>query len=175
MIRFLRRPQGSKSHTSSRPGMANDWHEGGPASEPQPLRDRAVWIGFILAPIVDALGRSGQPASPHWPVVTAAVAFAAIYIAMVLDWDHEDRPLWSYSLAALQLALAVALTVGDQVFWGYPSATARPARRSSFPSRSDSWRCWGARDSRSLRPRSPARPSAPRWASRPASSGWACR
>jgi two-component system, NarL family, sensor histidine kinase DesK len=101
-----------------RPGMAYDWHDGGP---PSPGRYAAglVWIGFILAPIVDAVGRGGQRPLQHWLVITGAVAFSFVYIAMVLNWIDEDRPLRSYSLAALQLALAVALTIGDQVAWGY--------------------------------------------------------
>jgi two-component system, NarL family, sensor histidine kinase DesK len=103
---------------SPRPGMAYDWHEGRPRS---PGRSAAglVWFGFIIAPIVDALGRSSQTEAHHWLVVAAAVAFAAVYVAMVLNWMDTDRPLRSYSLGLLQLALAVALTVGDNYTWGY--------------------------------------------------------
>jgi two-component system sensor histidine kinase DesK len=103
---------------AARPGMAYDWHEGRP---PSPSRFGAglVWLGFILAPIINAFGRTGQPALQHWLVVAAAIGFAAIYIAMVLNWMNEDRLLLSYSLAAAQLVLAVALTIGDQDSWGY--------------------------------------------------------
>src|ERR1700722_18234851 len=103
---------------SPRPGMAYDWHEGRP---PSPSRYGAglVWLGFILAPIINAFGRGGQPALQHWLVVAAAFGFAAIYIAMVLNWMNEDRLRLSYSLAAAQLVLAVALTIGDQDSWGY--------------------------------------------------------
>ena len=46
-----------------RPGMAYDWHDGRP---PSPGRSAAglVWLGFILAPIIDAFGRGGQGARP---------------------------------------------------------------------------------------------------------------
>jgi len=103
---------------SPRPGMAYDWHDG---RRPSPGRYAAglVWLGFILAPIVDALGRTGQAAPRHWLAVAAAVAFSAVYIALVLNWINDDRRLLSYSLGLLQLALAVALTVGDNVSWGY--------------------------------------------------------
>ena len=103
---------------SARPGMAYDWHDGRP---PSPGRFAAglVWFGFILAPIIDAFGRSGRSALHHWLVVAGAVTFSALYIALVLNWINEDRRLRSYSLAALQLALAVALTIGDQDSWGY--------------------------------------------------------
>ena len=96
---------------SARPGMAYDWHDGRP---PSPGRFAAglVWFGFILAPIIDAFGRSGRSALHHWLVVAGAVTFSALYIALVLNWINEDRRLRSYSLAALQLALAVALTIG---------------------------------------------------------------
>jgi two-component system sensor histidine kinase DesK len=98
--------------------MAYDWHEGRP---PSPGRYAAglVWLGFIVAPIIDAFGRNGQSALEHWLVVAGAVMFSAAYIALVLNWINEDRRLLSYSLAGLQLALAVALTVGDQDSWGY--------------------------------------------------------
>jgi two-component system sensor histidine kinase DesK len=103
---------------SPRPGMAYDWRDGSP---PTPGRYAAglVWLGFILAPIVDAFGRDGQSALQHWLVVAAAVTFSAAYIVLVFNWMNEDRRLRPYSLAALQLALAVALTIGDQVSWGY--------------------------------------------------------
>jgi two-component system sensor histidine kinase DesK len=103
---------------SPRPGMAYDWRDGSP---PTPGRYAAglVWLGFILAPIVDAFGRDGQSALQHWLVVAAAVTFSAAYIVLVFNWMNEDRRLRPYSLAALQLALAVALTIGDRVSWGY--------------------------------------------------------
>ncbi len=101
-----------------RPGMAHDWHEGRPPSAGR-YAAGLVWIGFIVAPVVDALGRSSQAEAHHWLVVAAAVAFAAVYVAMVLNWMDMDRPLRSYSLGLLQLALAVALTVGDNYTWGY--------------------------------------------------------
>jgi two-component system, NarL family, sensor histidine kinase DesK len=103
---------------SPRPGLAYDWQDGSP---PSPGRYAAglVWLGFILAPIVDAFGRAGQPALQHWLVVAGAVAFSSFYVALVLNWVNEDRLRRSYSLASLQLALAVALTIGDQVSWGY--------------------------------------------------------
>ena len=51
--------------------------------------------------------------------LAGAVAFAAAYIAIVLNWINDDRRPLGYSLALLQLVLAVALTVGDQSSWGY--------------------------------------------------------
>ena len=103
---------------SARPGMAYDWQDGRP---PNLGRHAAglVWLGFIIAPIVNAFGRSGQPSWQHWLVVTGAFAFAAVYIALVLNWINDDRRLVGYWLALLQLVLAVALTVGDQFSWGY--------------------------------------------------------
>jgi two-component system sensor histidine kinase DesK len=101
-----------------RPGMAYDWHEGRPPSAGRSAAG-LVWFGFILAPVIDAFGRGGQGALHHWLVVAGAITFAGLYIALVLNWINEDRRLRSYSLAGLQLALAVALTIGDQVSWGY--------------------------------------------------------
>jgi two-component system, NarL family, sensor histidine kinase DesK len=103
---------------SPRPGMAFDWHEGRPPSAGRSAAG-LVWLGFILAPIIDAFGRGGQGAADHWLVVAGAITFAGLYIALVLNWIHKDRRLRSYSLAGLQLALAVALTIGDQASWGY--------------------------------------------------------
>jgi two-component system, NarL family, sensor histidine kinase DesK len=100
------------------PGLAYDWHDDRPPSVGR-YAAGLVWLGFILGPIVDALGSTGQPALHYWLVVGGAVAFAAVYIAMVLNWADEDRPLRSHTLGALQLALAVALTIGDKPSWGY--------------------------------------------------------
>ena len=77
-----------------------------------------VWVGFILVPIVDAVGRSGQSSFGHWLVIAAALAFSGAYIWLVVIWLKGHWPL-ELSLAGVMLALAIALTAADQSNWGY--------------------------------------------------------
>jgi two-component system sensor histidine kinase DesK len=93
------------------------WFRGRPPSR---LRRAAliVWLGFIIAPIADALTNPGTGLG-HWLAVAGAVAFALSYIWLVFSWVDADHRRLSYGLAALQLALTVALTVADRPSWGF--------------------------------------------------------
>jgi two-component system sensor histidine kinase DesK len=77
-----------------------------------------IWIGFILAPILDALTDTG-PALGHWLSLAGAVAFSASYVWLVFSWIDEEARRRSYMVSAFQLALAIALVVGDRPSWGY--------------------------------------------------------
>jgi len=68
------------------------WFRGRP---PARLRRAAlvVWLGFIIAPIADALTNPGNGLG-HWLAVTGAVAFALSYIWLVFSWvDAGHRRL----------------------------------------------------------------------------------
>ncbi|MFZ0384861.1 MAG: sensor histidine kinase [Solirubrobacteraceae bacterium] len=77
-----------------------------------------VWLLFILVPIVNALGRSGQTPARHWLVVAGALAFSGTYIGVILIMFGDRRPL-ELTLCGLLVTLAVALTVGDESSWSY--------------------------------------------------------
>jgi two-component system sensor histidine kinase DesK len=100
-----------------RPGMAYDWRHGRP---PGRLRVAAVlvWLGFILAPIVDALTNRGGNLG-HWLAVAGAFAFSASYVWLVITWIDMDVRVRGYALSLFQITVAVALTIGDRPTWGY--------------------------------------------------------
>jgi two-component system sensor histidine kinase DesK len=78
----------------------------------------AVWLGFIVAPIAQALG-DGGPATGHWLAVAGAVAFSGSYVWLVVTWIDEKRRRRGYALSVFQLAMAIALTVADRPSWGF--------------------------------------------------------
>jgi two-component system sensor histidine kinase DesK len=93
------------------------WLSGQPLSRMR-LLGGLVWLGFILAPIAQALGDTG-PAAGHWLAVAGAVAFSGSYVWLVFTWIEADRRRLGYVLTAFQLAVAIALTVADRPSWGF--------------------------------------------------------
>jgi two-component system sensor histidine kinase DesK len=80
----------------------------------------AIWAAFLAIPIVDALTRSGQSTVGHWLVVAAAVLFSGTYLGWgLLGWDDGRRRTAAIGACALQVPIAIVLTVGDQSNWGY--------------------------------------------------------
>lgn len=93
------------------------WLRGHPPSRVR-LFAVAVWLGFIVAPIAQALG-DGGPATGHWLAVAGAVAFSGSYVWLVVTWIDEKRRRRGYALSVFQLAMAIALTVADRPSWGF--------------------------------------------------------
>jgi two-component system sensor histidine kinase DesK len=77
-----------------------------------------VWLGFILVPPVTAVAERGASAG-HWLAVTAAVAFSAIYVSLVMIWFDPGRRRTAYLLAGSLLAIAITLTIADRAGWGF--------------------------------------------------------
>jgi two-component system sensor histidine kinase DesK len=77
-----------------------------------------VWLGFIVAPVVDAIGHGGHGVG-FGLTIAAAVAFAVIYVWLVFTWLDVERRWRTFVLSALLAALAIALTVLDRPSWGY--------------------------------------------------------
>jgi two-component system, NarL family, sensor histidine kinase DesK len=103
---------------SDRSGAA-ETGRGSPPGVPAPMMS-AIWAAFLLIPIVDALTRSGQSTAGHWLVVAAAVLFSGTYYGWgLLGWHDARRQTAAIGVSALQVPIAVALTVGDQANWGY--------------------------------------------------------
>jgi two-component system sensor histidine kinase DesK len=93
------------------------WQRGRPPSRSR-IAAGAVWLGFIIAPIVDAVGH-GESSPGQWLATAGALAFSALYIWLVLSWFDEGAERRTYALSGLQLAIAIALTVVDRPGWGY--------------------------------------------------------
>jgi two-component system, NarL family, sensor histidine kinase DesK len=96
--------------------MAYDWRHGRPPGRRR-VAAMLVWLGFILAPIVDGLTASGHGLG-HWLALVGAVAFSASYVWLVVTWLDTDA--WvGYALSLFQITVAVALAIGDRPSWGY--------------------------------------------------------
>jgi two-component system, NarL family, sensor histidine kinase DesK len=87
---------------------------------PSRLRRAAlvVWLGFIVAPIADALTNPGRGVG-HWVALVGATAFALSYIWLVFSWIDVERRHLGYGLSLFQLAVTVALAVADRPSWGF--------------------------------------------------------
>jgi two-component system sensor histidine kinase DesK len=100
-----------------RPAPEDPWLHGRPLN-----RSRAaaglVWLGFIVAPVVDAVGNGGHGAG-YGLTIAAALAFAVLYVWLVFAWLDLERRWRASVLSALLAALAVALTVLSRPSWGY--------------------------------------------------------
>ena len=77
-----------------------------------------VWLGFIVAPLVDAIGHGGQGWSYALTIAAAAV-FAWLYVWLVFIWIDERRRWLGWLLAVVLAALAIGLTVFSRNSWGY--------------------------------------------------------
>lgn len=110
------RPRFPRSR-SDRPAPEDPWFHGRPLN-----RSRAaaglVWLAFIVAPMVDAIGHGGQGLG-YGLTIAAAVAFAALYVWLVFTWLDVQRRWQALVLSALLAAIAVALTALDRPSWGY--------------------------------------------------------
>jgi two-component system sensor histidine kinase DesK len=77
-----------------------------------------VWLGFIVAPAVDAFAKHGT-ALTRALTIAGAVAFVAAYIALVMLWRHRHADRILPLLFLLLLALATALTLHNGNSWGF--------------------------------------------------------
>jgi two-component system sensor histidine kinase DesK len=106
-----------RSGRSARPAPEDPWFHGRPLN-----RSRAaaslVWLGFIVAPMVDAVGHGGHGVG-YALTIAAAVAFAVLYVWLVFAWLDVERRWRAPLLSALLAALAIALTVFGRPSWGY--------------------------------------------------------
>lgn len=77
-----------------------------------------IWLAFIAFPAVNAFTRHGT-AVHRALTIAGAVAFVAAYIALILIWRqrYADRVL--PVLFLLLVAIASALTLGDDGNWGF--------------------------------------------------------
>jgi two-component system sensor histidine kinase DesK len=100
-----------------RPAPEDPWFHGRPLNKSRAAAG-LVWLGFIAAPMVDAIGHGGHGVG-YAATVAAAVAFAVLYVLLVFTWLDLERRWRAYVLSGLLAALAIALTVLDRSSWGY--------------------------------------------------------
>lgn len=77
-----------------------------------------VWLAFILFPAANAVARHGT-ALRHGLTIAGAVAFVAIYVALVLLWRARSADRLLAALFAGLVAIATALTLSDGASWGF--------------------------------------------------------
>ena len=78
----------------------------------------AIWIAFIVFPLVNAIGKHGT-ALQQGLIVAGAALFVAVYVTMVLTWRLERPTRLTLLLFVLLLSLASALTIGQSSGWGF--------------------------------------------------------
>jgi two-component system sensor histidine kinase DesK len=102
---------------ADRPPPEDPWHAGRPLSRSRAMIS-LVWLGFIVAPLIDAIGHGGHGTSYALTIAAAAI-FAACYVWLVFIWIDDRRRWRAWVLAALLAALAIGLTVLSRSSWGY--------------------------------------------------------
>jgi len=77
-----------------------------------------VWLGFIVFPLIDAIGKRG-PVVRHALIIAGAALFVAAYVGLVMTWRGYRRARLTLPLFGVLLAVAVALTVFNGASWGF--------------------------------------------------------
>lgn len=78
----------------------------------------AVWIAFILVPIVTAIGNRGSEPG-HLLTIAGALLFTVVYFWLVIIAFDERGERLRYLLVATMLVLAIVLTLADRAGWGF--------------------------------------------------------
>jgi two-component system sensor histidine kinase DesK len=78
----------------------------------------AIWLGFVVFPLIDAVTQRGSTLE-HILTIAAAAAFVGSYVwLLVILWSPHDGPMRLVLLGVLA-AIAGALTLFDQHGWGF--------------------------------------------------------
>jgi two-component system sensor histidine kinase DesK len=77
-----------------------------------------IWLGFIVFPLIDAVGKRG-PVVRHGLIIGGAALFVAAYVSVVMTWRRERQTRLTLPLFGVLLAVAVALTVFNGTSWGF--------------------------------------------------------
>jgi two-component system sensor histidine kinase DesK len=77
-----------------------------------------VWLGFIVFPLIDAVGKR-EPLLRHGLVIGGAALFVAAYVGMVMAWRSDRVARLSRALFAVLLAVATGLTLLQGSSWGF--------------------------------------------------------
>jgi two-component system, NarL family, sensor histidine kinase DesK len=90
-------------------------------SRPRGIASRTgalIWLAFILFPAINAFAKR-QTSLHHALTIAGAVAFVAVYIAIVLLWRQRSADRLLPALFIGLVAIASALTLSDGGSWGF--------------------------------------------------------
>ena len=77
-----------------------------------------IWLGFVIFPLLNAIGKHGPPLE-HGLVIGGATVFIAGYALLVLRWRDNSRPGVPVAVLAVLLAVSTALTIFQASGWGF--------------------------------------------------------
>jgi two-component system sensor histidine kinase DesK len=77
-----------------------------------------IWLGFILFPLIDAIGKR-EPLVRHALVIGGAAVFVSVYVGMVVTWRGENRTRVPLVLFAVLVCVAIGLTLYQGSSWGF--------------------------------------------------------
>lgn len=77
-----------------------------------------VWLGFVIFPLLNAIGKH-EPPLEHGLVIGGAAVFVAGYSLLVLRWRNDSRPGVPLAVLAVLLAVSTALTIAQASGWGF--------------------------------------------------------
>jgi len=77
-----------------------------------------VWLGFVIFPLLNAIGKHGPPLE-HGLVIAGATVFIAGYVLLVLRWRDDSRPSVPLAVLGVLLAVSTALTIFQASGWGF--------------------------------------------------------
>ncbi len=105
--------------------------------QPRALRPiaLAIWLAFIVFPVVDAITNSDPPPADHALAIAASLAFVVAYAWFVALLFRRDQRAVRAGLIAVIFALAVTLTLADQPTWAFLFSYASGCAAVGLPSR----------------------------------------
>jgi two-component system sensor histidine kinase DesK len=77
-----------------------------------------IWLGFIVFPLINALGKNGRPLG-HGLIIGGAALFVAAYVSMIMRWRRDRRDRVPLLLFLVMLAVSSALTLSQASGWGF--------------------------------------------------------
>ena len=77
-----------------------------------------VWLGFIVFPLIDAVGKH-EPLVSHGLIIGGAALFVAAYVGMVVSWRSDQPSRLPLALFVVLLAVSISLTVFQAASWGF--------------------------------------------------------
>ncbi|MHB1835810.1 MAG: sensor histidine kinase, partial [Solirubrobacteraceae bacterium] len=94
----------------------------------------AIWLAFIVFPVVDAITNREPSAVAHALAIAASVAFVVAYCWFVILLFRRDQRFARAALIGAIFALAVTLTLADNPTWAFLFSYAAGCAAVGLPS-----------------------------------------